>query len=127
MTNAEYVADLVQLLQSPIIHYVTISGLYRVGPVDRFAGSATDTIVYPVGQWKYKEFVRKDGFGAVAYPPTPLPDTIETRFAYWYVTCISSRYDVRTMSDNLIALLVHARDTGETWALEDYLTEEGIL
>lgn len=65
-----------------------------------------------------------------------LPDTIETRFARWYVMHVETFYDVRRMDPDLVAILCQIDDqqnaTGFAdeatfWALCDYLEERDIL
>jgi hypothetical protein len=98
--------------------------LYGCGTLE-----SSGIIRYPVSLQHCVPFSRHICQHNVTDTRCTLPDTIETRYAFWYVTYIDrfTPFDIRGVPDDLIALLVHARDTGETWALEDYLTEAGIL
>jgi hypothetical protein len=125
---------LMSLLGSGRQDWGTISrlGLYGVVEIMRDDHLNIDrSIRYPVTAKVHIDvdptFIFFYSFGDVVH--YILPDTIETRYAYWYVTYIDEiePFDIRDISDDLIALLVHTRDTGETWALEDYLTEAGVL
>lgn len=66
--------------------------------------------------------------GGVGY--TFLPDTVETRFAKWMVQTGDDFFDVREMSDDLLALLHgvedHPEDDMRFWVLCDYLRDQGV-
>lgn len=65
-----------------------------------------------------------------------LPDTIETRFARWYVMHVETFYDVRKMDEDLVALLCRIDDENNKYGfiddvlfgvLSDYLEERDII
>ncbi len=81
--------------------------------------SYRERIRYPVARDRYYDFD----------PDNPeLPDTVETRYARWYCMFIGSFFDVRSLHDTLIALLAHYRgNPDDYYAIQDYLTETGVL
>lgn len=65
-----------------------------------------------------------------------LPDTIETRYARWYVMHVEQFFDVRKMDEDLVALLCRIDDENNKYGfidevlfavLSDYLEERDIL
>jgi len=65
-----------------------------------------------------------------------LPDTIETRYARWYVMHVEQFFDVRKMDEDLVALLCRIDDENNKYGfiddvlfgvLSDYLEERDII
>lgn len=121
--------------EDTVIRYATGPNRYR-----DFGGTGSDAVHYRYW-WNDPSYGMHPAMASVpnrTYHYNTLPDTIETRYARWYVTYIDGSvvFDVRTMDADLVGILCMLDDIRNATggideatfcALCDYLEERDIL